>query len=58
MMGTAHPNHKPLRGKSQTNRIINHTHSRGSHNPKTNPNYSNYKLGIRATIIWSIIIFM
>ena len=43
---TALPKHKPLIGKPQTNGIRNHTIGRGSHNPWTNPNDSNYELEI------------
>ena len=45
-MVTALPKHKPLGGKPQTNGIINETHGRGAHNPWTEPNDSNYELGL------------
>ena len=50
-MVTALPKHKLFRGKLETNGIRNHTHGHGTHNPQTNPNDLNYKLGLRATII-------
>ena len=46
MMVTVLPKYKPLRVNPQTNGIRNRTHGHGSHTPQTNPNYSNYKVGI------------
>ena len=46
MMVTSLPNNKPTIGKLQTNRIINGVHGHGAHNPQTNPNDSNYVLGV------------
>ena len=51
MTGTALPKHKPLRGNPQTNRIIKRKQVCRSHNPWTNPNESNYKLGLQYRII-------
>ena len=56
MTGTALPKNKPLRSKPRTNRIRNRTHGHGAHNTCTNPDDSNYELGLRATIIWDTII--
>ena len=50
-MVTAPPKHKSLIGKLETKGIRNHTHGHGTHNPQTNPNDLNYKLGLRANII-------
>ena len=40
------PKHKTLRGNPQTNGIINGTHVHGAHNTQTEPNDSNYELGL------------
>ena len=44
MTETELPKHKPLRGKTQKNNIINRTHGLGANNPWNNPNYSKYEL--------------
>ena len=46
MKGSALLKHKPLRGNPQKNGIRNRTHGCGAHNPQTEPNDLNYKLGL------------
>ena len=46
MTATALPKHESLRGKTQTNGILNGTHIHGAHNPFTEQNDSNYNLGL------------
>ena len=49
-MGTALPKKNILRVNPQTNGVLNVTHRRGEHTPQTEPNDSNYELGLHLYI--------